>query len=312
MKTRVLLFAAQVMGRKVLDFLNNHDEIDVVGVIASDKERDRVFSDKLLHEYCFSIGVPCISGKVDCETVTALDPDIIVSAYYRHIIGSDILDAANVCSINIHPGLLPEDRGANPSYWNIIHGDERAGTTLHFMSSAMDAGDIIANRKIAIPNTCTGFELHNTLTDLGHDMFVEEFDKVLNNTNDRIPQCQGVATCNVMFRNNFRYIDWNKPAQCVLDHIRAHTEPYAGSLAWTADCEIAIYEAELSDQPRGDHSPGYIRLAVPTVLPDGRLGCVKFIIETNTTPIIITKWEYSDNTKYKNLVSGKRLKSGVP
>lgn len=46
-------------------------------------------------------------------------------------------------AINLHPSLLPLGRGIMPSPYIIMHHPEAAGVTLHKMSQAFDAGDIL-------------------------------------------------------------------------------------------------------------------------------------------------------------------------
>ena len=45
--------------------------------------------------------------------------------------------------VNIHPGLLPEQKGAHTTFYNIIFNRKYHGSTLHFINKYIDSGPII-------------------------------------------------------------------------------------------------------------------------------------------------------------------------
>jgi len=59
--------------------------------------------------------------------------------------------------INIHPGVLPQNRGPNPYFWVLAEKLE-AGITGHVLSSQMDAGDILL---------CEVFRFNGKLSEFG-------------------------------------------------------------------------------------------------------------------------------------------------
>src|SRR6202022_5061686 len=52
--------------------------------------------------------------------------------------------------LNIHPSLLPRHRGPEPIYWTSINGDAEAGITIHQTVPRIDAGPILAQRRVAV------------------------------------------------------------------------------------------------------------------------------------------------------------------
>jgi len=77
-------------------------------------------------------------------------PDFIFSFYYRHMIPKRILDIPRVAALNLHGSLLPKYRGRAPVNWVLVKGEKETGVTLHEMVEKPDAGDIVAQKKIAI------------------------------------------------------------------------------------------------------------------------------------------------------------------
>jgi len=89
----------------------------------------------------------------DPEWVTLirnLAPDVIFSFYYRKILSPEILALPPGGAYNLHGSLLPSYRGRCPVNWVLIHGENRTGVTLHYMTEKPDAGDIVAQRETPI------------------------------------------------------------------------------------------------------------------------------------------------------------------
>jgi methionyl-tRNA formyltransferase len=53
-------------------------------------------------------------------------------------------------AVNVHPSLLPADRGPWPMPSAILRGEKRTGVTIHEISDRFDKGDIIARTEVAI------------------------------------------------------------------------------------------------------------------------------------------------------------------
>ncbi len=81
--------------------------------------------------------------------VRELGIDVLFSQATPRILKGDILAAAPVGVVNVHPGLLPEYRGATCVEW-AIHDDAPVGLTAHLMSAEIDAGAIIRRRVLDV------------------------------------------------------------------------------------------------------------------------------------------------------------------
>ena len=91
-----------------------------------------------------------INHPVWVNRIKALEPDFIFSFYYRSLIKADLLNVPKMGCVNLHGSLLPQYRGRVPINWAIINGEKETGVTLHYMTEKADAGDIIAQERIAI------------------------------------------------------------------------------------------------------------------------------------------------------------------
>jgi len=54
------------------------------------------------------------------ERIAALKPDLILSVYYRHMIGTKILALPPLGAFNMHGSLLPSYRGRAPINWRFF------------------------------------------------------------------------------------------------------------------------------------------------------------------------------------------------
>ena len=94
----------------------------------------------------------CVYNKKDKFTENDLENlnsyNFIVSYGYRHIITKKILKKIKQPIINLHISYLPFNRGSNPNFWSFID-DTPSGVTIHEISSKVDSGPIIFQKKIS-------------------------------------------------------------------------------------------------------------------------------------------------------------------
>jgi len=77
--------------------------------------------------------------------------------------------------INVHPGLLPENRGPNPYFWALAKGHEQAGLTAHLLTADFDKGAVLARSSFHIPHGCSEHELEKLTTQHLDDVLEELF-----------------------------------------------------------------------------------------------------------------------------------------
>lgn len=299
---KILLFGCQRIANSVIEFITE-TEHELVAVVTHDEERDRIFSSTSVSELCFNKGIPSIrfDKKIDVNMLSHLEPDIIFSVYYRKILSKDIIDLPKLGCINIHPGLLPLDRGPNPTYWNVRRGDTHAGATLHYINKGMDTGDLLAHRMISVNNR-TGYELNEYMMDVGLQLFKNNFDDIMKEECMSVKQDNSKATCNIKYRNNFRYIDWCQPAEDIVNHVRAHASPYGRSITKWKKYEFCFDKLEIIDEHRPSEGPGSFK-----VVKDG------IVIQTHTKPVFARTGTWGGPMESNIVFIGKgRFISGVP
>lgn len=78
-------------------------------------------------------------------------PDVVVVSG-TSLLGDKLLSfLRGVPVINIHCGITPRYRGAHGAFWAIVNDDwDNVGTTVHFIDSGIDTGNIIAQGTIQV------------------------------------------------------------------------------------------------------------------------------------------------------------------
>lgn len=87
--------------------------------------------------------VPSHNSEACRALVELLDLRFLVNGGTPRRIGPEMLGATPQGIVNVHPGILPEYRGASCTEWAIFN-DDPLGHTAHFMSEGYDDGPIIA------------------------------------------------------------------------------------------------------------------------------------------------------------------------
>lgn len=103
-----------------------------------------------------------LSDPTTRATLAAYEPDIICVACFSQRIPASIIALPRLGSINVHPSLLPKNRGPVPLFWTFRNGDTTTGATIHLLDKGMDSGDILAQEEIAVPEGISyqALELH--------------------------------------------------------------------------------------------------------------------------------------------------------
>jgi len=96
-----------------------------------------------------------VSRLGHAETVAILaayEPDMICVACFSQRIPLQILSLPRLGCLNVHPSLLPANRGPVPLFWTFREGHTVTGVTIHFMEEQMDSGDILAQKSVVVPD----------------------------------------------------------------------------------------------------------------------------------------------------------------
>lgn len=89
-----------------------------------------------------------INSKDTIETIKSMAPDLIINLRTRSIYEKELLSIPRKGCINVHHGILPNNRGAMCDLW-ALYENRDAGFSIHFMNEKIDAGHILAVETIS-------------------------------------------------------------------------------------------------------------------------------------------------------------------
>ena len=82
--------------------------------------------------------------------------------------------------INFHPSILPYYRGAIPSYWVLHNGETKTGFSAHRINGKIDAGAILHQQSVAIPNDIDEHQLDVLLAKAAIPYFIDLLEKLIS------------------------------------------------------------------------------------------------------------------------------------
>jgi methionyl-tRNA formyltransferase len=138
-------------------------------------------------------GIPVweVSRLADRETVatlTAYQPDVICVACFSQLIPRVIIDLPRLGCLNVHPSLLPANRGPVPLFWTFREGQETTGVTIHFIDERMDNGDILAQETLKVAEGISYEHLEAQCASLGASLLQSAIWQLFKGSVTRIPQ----------------------------------------------------------------------------------------------------------------------------
>jgi len=158
----------------------------------------------------------------------ALEPDVLVVASYGVILKPTLIDLAPHGSLNVHSSLLPRWRGASPIQAAIAAGDEVTGVSVQRIVRALDEGDVLLAKPRRIGADETAGELLAALAELGGEAIVEALDLLESGAAKFVAQDPTQATYARKLKKEHGAIDWSRPVDELLRHVRA-MNPWPGA-----------------------------------------------------------------------------------
>ena len=128
------------------------------------------------------------------QTLATYAPDILCVACFSLRIPRSLLALPRLACLNVHPSLLPANRGPVPLFWTFRAGDTETGVTIHQMDADMDSGAIFAQESITIPEGIRHHELEALCAQRGAELLAQTVWKLYEGEAISIPQDETQAS----------------------------------------------------------------------------------------------------------------------
>ncbi len=260
---RVLFLGYSQMGCRAVELLAERgDDIAAVVTHRDDPHENRWY--RTPAEAAAARGLPTVYAEdLGRDGVAALAEevraDLVLSVFYRDMLPARVLASARLAALNLHPSLLPAYRGRAPINWVLVNGEAETGVTLHHMVARADAGDIVAQRAIAIAPRETALSLYRKVEAAGVELLREALPLVAAGSAPRLPQDASRASVVGRRRPEDGEIDWAWPALRIDRLVRAVAPPWPGAFAAVEGRRVEIHAGEPTETLPAGIAPGTVR-----------------------------------------------------
>lgn len=180
-------------------------------------------------KYADKNGIQCekIPGKEDLlaffSGIIEHGKLLVISASNNYIFPAELVNRSEVDIVNFHNALLPNYPGRNAPSWVIYNAEKETGITWHYVSSGIDTGDVIIQKKTSIDPGIKAYELTAILMDLAANAFDEVYESILTENAARTGQV--VAKDRVVYKSyeipNDGFFDIRDNAEFIYRLLRA-------------------------------------------------------------------------------------------
>lgn len=208
-----------------------------------------------------SIPVLEVSRLDEPETLARLAayrPDVIALACFPWRLPPPVLALPRLGCLNVHPSLLPANRGPAPLFWTFRLGESRTGVTVHLVDERLDAGDIVLQEAIAVPDGIAGPDLEALCSQRGAQLLVAAIRGLASGTSVRRKQTPELASHHPWPLPDDFFIDPARPARWAFNFIRGVAH-WSLPLVFRSGGREFVLESALSYCPEGTLGRPYVR-----------------------------------------------------
>ena len=145
-------------------------------LLLSNNDNVKLLKDKLDKDY----EVVLYHDKITPEYIKELNPEIVISYNYSHIVKEDVIDLLGDKIINMHCSLLPWNKGASPNIWSFID-DTPKGVTIHLLEKGLDTGKILLQEEVTFDEDIeTLASSYNKLQETIVDLLVANLEDIMD------------------------------------------------------------------------------------------------------------------------------------
>tara|TARA_B100000579_G_scaffold230705_1_gene189070 strand:+ start:173 stop:751 length:579 start_codon:yes stop_codon:yes gene_type:complete len=105
---------------------------------------------------------------------------LICLAGFMKVLSKNFIKKFRGKIINIHPSLLPKYKGLNTHKRTLKNNENYSGCTVHYVTSKLDSGKIILQKKVRIKKNDTVYSLQKKILKEEYKIYPKAISKILN------------------------------------------------------------------------------------------------------------------------------------
>ncbi|WP_099224285.1 methionyl-tRNA formyltransferase [Listeria costaricensis] len=253
-------FSVPILERLAKDY-------QVIGVVTQPDRpvgRKRVLTPPPVKKKALELGLNVyqpekLRDSAELAELVELDMDLLVTAAYGQILPVSLLEAPRFGSINVHASLLPAYRGGAPVHYAVLDGQPETGVTIMYMVKQLDAGDMLAQRKIPITDQDDTGTMFDKLSQLGAELLMDTLPELFAGHLEAVPQDAEKVTFARNISREQEKIDWNKTAREVFNQVRG-LSPWPVAYTTLTEKPFKIWQAKLTEETSADPAGSFYPL----------------------------------------------------
>lgn len=235
-----------------LDYLLRHHDHSVVGLATPDYQHEanqRVLQLSQQHNIPYVVLEQRSLKRSMSTWLQQCRADVVFVLTFPFRIPDSVLTIPKHGFINFHPGMLPQYRGPDPTFWQIRNGEKIGGFTIHRMDAEFDTGPILHVEQLPIDAQDTYGAHANKLAStavLAMNTILEQYPNWQFH-----PQVQSIedqSRVNYLPRPELRdlIIDWDRqPARDIQTLVRACNPEYTGAITYFRHQPVRIFQCSV-------------------------------------------------------------------
>ena len=105
---------------------------------------------------------------------------LICLAGFMKVLSKNFIKKFRGKIINIHPSLLPKYKGLNTHKRALKNNENYSGCTVHYVTSKLDSGKIILQKRVTIKKNDTVYSLQKKILKEEYKIYPKAISKILN------------------------------------------------------------------------------------------------------------------------------------
>jgi len=259
----VVFFGTSAFGLPALDALRRSSHHLLAIVTQPDKPSGRNLEPKpsavksWAQEHSIRVWELAGGGDEGCaEELGRMKPDVFVVISFGKLLKRRFLDIPRIAPINVHASLLPRWRGASPMQSAILAGDTETGVGVMRMVEALDAGDVLLEKRLKLDPRETILTLEPKLSNLGAAALLEALSLLEKGSPQwKAQNKDAVSVCAKIKKVDGR-LQWTESAEILDRRVRAFLS-WPGSFTFLNEKRIIVKRC-YTDMTPHSKAPGLV------------------------------------------------------
>ncbi|MDC3121163.1 phosphoribosylglycinamide formyltransferase [Candidatus Pelagibacter sp.] len=182
-KCAVFISGAGSNLKSLIQFSKKKDSPISIELIISDNSRakglkfGKVFK---ISNKVFNYKNKSITEKKIISEIVNKKIKLICLAGFMKILSKNFIKSFKGKILNIHPSLLPKYKGLDTHQRVISNNEKYSGCTVHFVTSRLDSGKIILQKRVKISKRDTAKSLRKKILTQEHKLYPKAINKVFS------------------------------------------------------------------------------------------------------------------------------------